>query len=183
MAVLACLLGLFLGREAQAFYNPSTGRWLSRDPVEERGGDNLHGFVKNAPTEHFDADGLRIYFTCPQCGRARPAGYDCPCGGSGPPELGTPVDVFLGACGTVVLVLTPVPGDEEIAAAMVSKRLANCLGKCKNVRCKVALHGAHHSFPGLGRKCHVQVTCWIKGQKGSGVNLRIPVPDSLCPRK
>lgn len=29
------LLGVSLAREAQAFYNPSTGRWLSRDPLEE----------------------------------------------------------------------------------------------------------------------------------------------------
>jgi hypothetical protein len=26
---------------AQAFYNPDTGRWLSRDPIEERGGRKL----------------------------------------------------------------------------------------------------------------------------------------------
>lgn len=40
-------LGLSVGREAQAFYNPSTGRWLSRDPIGERGGKNLFGLVKN----------------------------------------------------------------------------------------------------------------------------------------
>ena len=32
-----------------AFYNPSTGRWLSRDPIEERGGLNVNAFVINAP--------------------------------------------------------------------------------------------------------------------------------------
>lgn len=32
---------------ALAFYNPTTGRWLSRDPIEEEGGVNLYGFVKN----------------------------------------------------------------------------------------------------------------------------------------
>jgi hypothetical protein len=31
------LLGVLLGPEAQAFYNPSTGRWLSRDPIGEPG--------------------------------------------------------------------------------------------------------------------------------------------------
>jgi len=63
------------------------------------------------------------------------------------------------------------------------KRAAPHLEKCKNLRCKVALHGPHHSFPGLGKKCHIQVTCWVKGSKGSGVNLRIPVPDFMCPKK
>ncbi len=30
--LLLPLLGLLASRESQAFYNPSTGRWLSRDP-------------------------------------------------------------------------------------------------------------------------------------------------------
>ena len=30
-----------------AFYNPSAGRWLTRDPLGERGGANLYGFVGN----------------------------------------------------------------------------------------------------------------------------------------
>jgi RHS repeat-associated protein len=31
------------------YYSPVTGRWLSRDPIEEQGGENLYGFVGNAP--------------------------------------------------------------------------------------------------------------------------------------
>jgi hypothetical protein len=31
------------------FYNPKTGRWLSRDRIGERGGLNLYGFVLNNP--------------------------------------------------------------------------------------------------------------------------------------
>lgn len=56
MALL--LLGLALGREAQAFYNPSTGRWLSRDPIEERGGVNPVGFIRNNPVRTWDYLGL-----------------------------------------------------------------------------------------------------------------------------
>jgi uncharacterized protein RhaS with RHS repeats len=33
----------------QAFYDPGTGRWLNRDPIEERGGVHLYGFVRNNP--------------------------------------------------------------------------------------------------------------------------------------
>ena len=29
------------------YYDPKTGRWPSRDPIEERGGENLYGFVGN----------------------------------------------------------------------------------------------------------------------------------------
>ncbi|MBT9449339.1 RHS repeat-associated core domain-containing protein [Akkermansia glycaniphila] len=28
-------------------YNPADGRWINRDPIDERGGMNLYGFVKN----------------------------------------------------------------------------------------------------------------------------------------
>ena len=34
-------------QEASAFYNPQTGRWLSRDPIGEKGGINLHSFIAN----------------------------------------------------------------------------------------------------------------------------------------
>ncbi len=40
-------------------YNPSTGRWLSRDPIEEAGGMNLYGMVGNNPISFYDILGLR----------------------------------------------------------------------------------------------------------------------------
>lgn len=40
------------------YYNPSTGRWLSRDPKGEKGGLNLYGFVSNRPLTDFDPQGL-----------------------------------------------------------------------------------------------------------------------------
>jgi RHS repeat-associated protein len=40
------------------FYNLSTGRWLSRDPMEERGGLNLYGMVDNSPINFTDYLGL-----------------------------------------------------------------------------------------------------------------------------
>lgn len=33
-------------------------RWLSRDPIEEKGGRNLYGFVKNSPLNSYDFLGL-----------------------------------------------------------------------------------------------------------------------------
>jgi RHS repeat-associated protein len=40
------------------YYNPSTGRWLSRDPLGEDGGRNLYGFVRNNPLNRVDFLGL-----------------------------------------------------------------------------------------------------------------------------
>ena len=52
------LLFAMLVQNAQAFYNPATGRWLNRDPVEEKGGRNLCGFVHNNPANRSDYLGL-----------------------------------------------------------------------------------------------------------------------------
>ena len=41
------------------YYNPSTGRWLSRDPIHEKGGFNLYAFVANNPVSEFDILGQR----------------------------------------------------------------------------------------------------------------------------
>jgi RHS repeat-associated protein len=40
------------------WYNRTTGRWLSRDPIEERGGLNLYGMVGNDPVGRWDLWGL-----------------------------------------------------------------------------------------------------------------------------
>ena len=40
------------------FYNASTGRWLSRDPIGEDGGANLYEFADNAPVIYLDPFGL-----------------------------------------------------------------------------------------------------------------------------
>ena len=40
------------------FYDPVTGRWPNRDPIEEEGGINLYGFVGNDGANWFDNLGL-----------------------------------------------------------------------------------------------------------------------------
>jgi len=36
------------------YYDPETSRWLNRDPIEEQGGFNLYGFVKNDGINRWD---------------------------------------------------------------------------------------------------------------------------------
>jgi hypothetical protein len=36
------------------WYDPLTGRWTSRDPIEERGGINLYGFARNDGVNKWD---------------------------------------------------------------------------------------------------------------------------------
>ncbi len=36
------------------YYNPETGRWVNRDPIEEDGGVNLYAFCRNEPLNKID---------------------------------------------------------------------------------------------------------------------------------
>ena len=60
-APLALFILLTTAHLASAFYDPSLGRWINRDPIGEKGGKNLHVFVGNAPVNNVDALG-RIKF-------------------------------------------------------------------------------------------------------------------------
>ena len=42
------------------YYDPMTGRWPSRDPIEERGGLNLYGFVNNCGINFADKLGKKL---------------------------------------------------------------------------------------------------------------------------
>jgi RHS repeat-associated protein len=59
------------------YYSPETGRWVSRDPLEELGGFNLSAFVSNDPVIGYDYLGLacKVTFNCtlipPETGSAK----------------------------------------------------------------------------------------------------------------
>src|SRR5262245_19296264 len=54
--IAGCILALILTQQAaHAFYDPSLGRWINRDPIEEgSGGPNLYQFVRNNVTDLVD---------------------------------------------------------------------------------------------------------------------------------
>jgi hypothetical protein len=64
--ILALGLGLSLldPQTSSGYYNASTGRWLSRDPLEEDGGFNSYCFVDNEPVSGNDYLGLVIETSC-----------------------------------------------------------------------------------------------------------------------
>lgn len=63
--LLSFLLLAVSAQEASAFYNPQTGRWLSRDPIEERGGRSLYGFANNNSVNKADRLGLTLVAEVP----------------------------------------------------------------------------------------------------------------------
>jgi RHS repeat-associated protein len=42
------------------YYQPESGRWVNRDPIREKGGKNLYGFVRNRPADFTDFRGLSL---------------------------------------------------------------------------------------------------------------------------
>jgi hypothetical protein len=44
LASMLLLNLLLIPQTAFSFHNPSTGRWVNRDPIEEQGGPNIYGF-------------------------------------------------------------------------------------------------------------------------------------------
>jgi hypothetical protein len=79
--LLLLIAWLLIPQTAHCFYNPSTGRWLSRDPIEEGGSKNLYCFAENRPVIAFDLDGRMTLREFPKELPASPttgpyAGYD-----------------------------------------------------------------------------------------------------------
>jgi len=60
---LGCTLAF---HSAFAFYSPSTGRWLNRDPIQEKGGKNIYA-THNSSVNEVDALGLRSLCRCCEC--------------------------------------------------------------------------------------------------------------------
>ncbi len=54
------------------YYNPDLGRWINRDPIEERGGVNLYGFINNQPLASLDSLGLVEYSFSPESPEGAP---------------------------------------------------------------------------------------------------------------
>ena len=48
---------------AMGYYSPDAGRWTTRDPLEEKGGVNLHAFCENDPVNSVDPLGKNRYMT------------------------------------------------------------------------------------------------------------------------
>jgi hypothetical protein len=63
------LMVLGLATNVLGYYMPGHGRWASRDPIEEKGGNDLYGFVANSTISAHDRLGHRCCFTYYHAGK------------------------------------------------------------------------------------------------------------------
>ena len=98
------------------YYDPQTGRWPSRDPIEEEGGINLYGFVGNDGVNRWD-----------YLGQVAPAIPVVIAGGAGltaAQAVAAAAGLHLAAC-----LATPFCRDAAIDAATAAVGEAHCMAR------------------------------------------------------
>ena len=58
-------------------YDPALGRWLSRDPIQEKYGNNIYDLAANDPLDYVDMDGRFTGTKCPLCGQWYQGWHQC----------------------------------------------------------------------------------------------------------
>lgn len=91
------------------YYDPATGRWSNRDPIQEQGGLNLYAMVQNNPLDYWD------YLGMSNCGKSW---WD-----KTKEVVSTVVDV-VPVAGTVKSVVETVTGKDPITGEPVNRAVA-----------------------------------------------------------
>jgi RHS repeat-associated protein len=102
------------------FYDPNTGRWLNRDPIGERGGLNLYGYVGGNPVNFTDPTG----------------------------EVAHVLPVIVVAV-VVAIVRDAVRADRDFVRNYLDMRRANTIGADKYFHCKANCEAASHGLGGM----------------------------------
>ena len=156
------------------YYEPNFQRWPNRDPIEEDGGINLYEYVGNNPINFYDPYGLYSWGEWGQIVGAGTVGA-----GQGLAAAGDGALPFVSPFADLGLYdpNDPTLQDSQKLGAVASVCLSGAGAlKAAGISSRIALHGAHHEFPPLGRLPHVQLNWWRAGVKGSGGAVRVPVP-------
>jgi len=140
--------------QAQAYYHPDEGRWISRDPIGEEGGLNRYGFVDNSPQCYVDELGLK--YGNPVSGPSGPVGPGIPSEPGGPyGNTGTcPADADVLDAARALYnewanawnELLKAKADMEKANVQNADKYFHCMGSCNAAR-----SGSRSASDTLGR--------------------------------
>jgi RHS repeat-associated protein len=166
------------------YYDPTTGQFVNRDPIEALTRD-AYGYAGNNPLNFTDPSGLYwgegLVETVVEVGgeiirhpgdAAKDAGKGAANFGVGFANAALGTD-FEGFCGE------GQSWSRNIGSATFWVEGALSLGagaEAAGWRVRFGLHDAHHSFGKLGKLPHLQWNTWRQGVKGSGRAFRIPLP-------
>jgi RHS repeat-associated protein len=185
------------------YYDPSTGRYLTPDPIGLLGGINRFVYAGNNPINAVDPLGLLDaksaynYWTAVGTSGASRAlnggGWDAVVGNSqaaGAAIMSSFIDFFgaraLQTNAELSGQYSAIEGCEGeawkyggLAFGQIAFEAgaASGLMRAGKYSLKLGRHGAHHYFKMFGRKLpHLQINTWIKGVRRSGKAIRIPWP-------
>ncbi|MDD4406248.1 MAG: RHS repeat-associated core domain-containing protein [Parabacteroides sp.] len=126
------------------YYSPALGRWLSRDPIEERGGLNLYAFVNNDPVNGYDVLCLKNYVI----------GYDDP---QYEDDIGAGIWESWSA-------------SDEIQARLIQHLVLNGVGLTGYLEDAIALQ--RHYFEGSGNDYYIQLEKMLNESKSALINYK-----------
>ncbi|MBP7825197.1 MAG: RHS repeat-associated core domain-containing protein [Verrucomicrobia bacterium] len=112
------------------YYDPSTGRWLSRDPIEEKGSGNLYAFVDGRPIDWVDTDGRRPYSYLPDLPFPIPFPLDP---FPKPPKPKPPV-IVPPSLGDILHKLNPLPDIHDTACNLLESTVRGFLSSTEDIR-------------------------------------------------
>ena len=107
-----------LGYWGYRYYSPRLGRWLSRDPMSELGGFNLHVFCMNNPIRFVDTDGRGVWDALEAAGRIVAA---TAAGAAGGAVTGAISGAIVG------LLVPPIPNVAAAGAGLATGALAGAI--------------------------------------------------------
>jgi len=164
-------------------YNPSLGRWLSRDPIQVKYGNNIYDLAANDPLDYVDMDGRFTATKCPLCGQWYQGWHQCK------PNMNPPSLSMGESCKSFPDIVSAIGlANRAMQEGQCAKWFRDhgshgevypvrCHGKCKLV---CLFGGVAWTYPGFGiGLCPGNLTNW--GDVGIASLLIHEVAHHYCP--
>ncbi len=151
------------------YYDETSGRFLSEDPIGFGGGVHFYAYVGNNPVGLVDPFGLDWLNNA--------ADFSAGAGDALSFGLTALARKYIFHTDCVVNTNSVAYFGGTVTGALVGAALGNEIAARPNTtQIKIAVHEAHHTFGNFGKLPHIQINVWQNGVSGSGWALRVPFP-------